>query len=319
MFVKYTKSGSKENPIIYVQLVQSYRDKKGRPRHRVIINLGRKEDLIDSSIVDKIIKGLAQLTTKLMIIDKSEFSTSTKILGPIMACEAIWKKLKLKKKIDSVQENYKITYDLNKAVKLMVINRLVDPKSKLAIDEWKDKIYFDSKDISLQHLYRSLDVLADNKEVLEEALYRTSMTLFKPEIKVVFYDLTTTYFESQEQDDFRRFGYSKDNKTDCTQAVIGLILSKDGIPLGYEVFPGNTYEGHTVATMLDKLHIRYKIEKLVFVGDRGLLSKKVLQEIESAGYEYIVAAKLKTLPKQYHERILDRNQYRQIGEELWLS
>ena len=87
------------------------------------------------------------------------------------------------------------------------------------------------------------------------------MTLFKPEIKVVFYDLTTTYFESQEQDDFRRFGYSKDNKTDCTQAVIGLILSKDGIPLGYEVFPGNTYEGHTVATMLDKLHIRYKIEK----------------------------------------------------------
>jgi transposase len=319
MWIKRTETKPNGKEYVYLQLIQSYRDKNGKSKHRVILNLGKEQDVLDSSVVDDIIKGLEKLSKELIIIEKSEFKGNTKILGPILAVEAIWKKLKLKKNIDDIQNKYKIQFNLNESVKLMVINRLVDPKSKLAIETWKDKIHFDSNNIKLQHLYKSLDILADNKESLEESLYSTSMSLFKPEIKVVFYDLTTTYFESQAQDELRRFGYSKDNKTDCTQVVIGLIISKDGIPLGYEVFPGNTYEGHTVSAMLDKLHIRYKIGKLVFVGDRGLLSKKVLQEIEAAGYEYIVAAKLKSVPKEYHERILDRSQYRKIGDELWLS
>jgi len=319
MWIKRTKTKSKNKEYVYLQLIQSYRDKQGKTRHRVIINLGKEKDVLDSTVVDDIIKGLEKLSKELIIIEKSDFCADTKILGPILAVETIWKKLKLEKKLDDIQKQYKIKFDFNECVKLMVINRLVDPKSKQAIMEWKNKIYFDSNNIKLQHLYRSLDILAENKETLEESLYKTSMSLFKPEIKVVFYDLTTTYFESQIADILRRMGYSKDNKTDCTQIVLGLLLSKDGIPLGYEVFPGNTYEGSTVATMLDKLNNHYKIGKLVFVGDRGLLSKKVLHEIEAAGYDYIVAAKLKALPKEYHERILDLSQYRQVGDELWLS
>lgn len=315
MFVKYTKSGN----YTYVQLVQSYRDSRGKSRHKVIANLGRKDTLIDKGIVDKVIRSLSKLSKELVILDKAEFNAESKILGPILAIESAWKRLKLGSRLTEISDKYKFRFDFNKAVKLMVINRLIDPKSKLALDDWKGKLHFNWEDIKLENLYRSLDVLADNKENLEASLYDTSLTLFKPDIKLVFYDLTTAYFESQAPDDLRKFGYSKDNKTDCTQVVIGMVLSKDGLPLGYELFPGNQNEGKTVMKMLDKLHLRYKIGKLVFVGDRGLLSEKVLKDIEEAGYEYIVAAKVKSLPKKYHEKILGRSHYRQVGEELWLS
>ena len=143
--------------------------------------------------------------------------------------EKLWKELGVDEKLNNVREKYKIKYDFNKAVKLMVLNRLINPKSKLSILERKKELYGDYGDINLQHLYRSLDILSENKDFLEHELYKTTLELFKPEIKLVFYDLTSTYFESQEIDELRRFGYSKDNKTDCVQMLIGLLISKDGL------------------------------------------------------------------------------------------
>ena len=320
MFIKRTRGGSPQKPIYYLQLAKSYRDRRGKPRHKVIFTLGREEDVVDSNIVDSVIEALSTLAKKLIILEKNEeFLGASWILGPVLAIESVWKKLGLDTKLAAVQNRYKIEFDLCKAVKLMVLNRLVAPKSKLGVDEWKHRIYGDFADVQLQHLYRSLDILAENKDFLERKLYETSKTLFKPEIRLVFYDLTSTYFESVSSDDFRKFGYSKDNKTDCVQVLIGLLVSKDGIPLGYEIFPGNTYEGHTVLAMLNKLAYRFEIEKVVFVADKGILSKKVLAQIEGAGYEYIIAAKLPGLPEKWHEEILDPERYSEIGEELWTA
>ncbi len=315
MFIKKTHSKGKT----YVQIVQSYRDKKGKPKHRVILSLGR-EDSIEDGFLEELMKKLTQLSEKLILLDKREqFLGGSLLLGPVLAIESVWKKLGLDTKLAEVQNRYKIEFDLNKAVKLMVLNRLLAPKSKLGVDEWKHRIYGDFADVQLQHLYRSLDILADNKDFLERELYETSQTLFKPEIRLVFYDMTSTYFESVSSDEFRKFGYSKDNKTDCVQVLIGLLVSKDGIPLGYEIFPGNTYEGHTVLAMLNKLAHRFEIEKVVFVADKGILSKKVLAQIEQAGYEYIIAAKLPGLPEKWHEKILDPERYSKIGEGLWTA
>jgi len=85
--------------------------------------------------------------------------------------------------------------------------------------------------------------------------------------------LPPSYFESQIVDDLRRFGYSKENRTDCTQVVMGLVLSDHNIPLGYELFPGNTWEGHTVGKVIQKLKRRFSLEKVILVGDKGILSK----------------------------------------------
>jgi transposase len=318
LFIRRTIGGSKKNPIPYLQLVRSYRDSSGTPKHQVLCTLGREEDILNSGIAESLAKKFASLSDKLIVIEKAKESfLDTYLLGQILAVESIWKKLNLDETLNRVQSEYEIEFSLSKAVKLMVLNRLIDPKSKLSISRWKKRLYTDEFDkIELQHLYRSLDILEENKDMLERELYNKTESLFKPEINLVFYDLTTIYFESQREDVLRCFGYSKENKTDCVQVVVGLILSEDDIPLGYEVFSGNTFEGKTVSTMIKKLRERYAIKKLIFVADKGILSKSVLREIEGAGYNYIVAAKIKNLPKKYHEQILDRSSFRKINEDL---
>jgi len=318
MYIRRTKGGSKKKPIYYLQLVYSYRDKNGKPRQKVLCTLGREDEFINSDMPEKLAKRFAALKNTLIIIDKDkEAIGDTKLLGAILALEAIWKRLGLDKLLAEVKKKYKIKFDLNRAVKLMVLNRITDPKSKLSISRWKRKLYGDEyKGIKLQHLYRSLDILAEHKDMLQRGLYKRALSLFKPEVKVVFYDLTTLYFESQNEDELRRYGYSKDNKVDCVQVVLGMILSKDGIPLGYELFEGNKFEGKTVKRVIEKLKREYSIEKLIFVGDKGILSRKVLEEIEKAGYEYIVAAKVKRLGRRYESEIKDLSKYKELSEDV---
>lgn len=266
-------------------------------------------------------KKFAQLSDKLLVIDKNKESIgNTFILGEILDLEGVWKKLKLDETLERVKKQYEIEFPSKKAVKLMVLNRFSDPKSKLSINRWKEKLYGeDYNDVDLQHLYRTLDILAENKDMLQQELFEKTKSLFQPVINVVFYDLTTIYFESQQEDVLRKFGYSKENKSDCVQVVMGLILSEDNIPLGYEIFSGNTFEGNTVSVMIKKLKEKFSIEKVIFVADKGILREKVLKEIEQCGCEYIVAYKLKQLPKNYHNQILQKENYKKISEDLWLT
>lgn len=321
MFIKKTRGGSKDKPIYYLQLAQSYRDKDGKPKHRVLCTLGREEDIINGGLADSLAEKFASLSDKCILLNKEKQCLgSSYLLGPILALEAIWKKLNLQGLFETLRSQSNLNMDLEKAVKLMVLNRLVDPKSKLAIHDWKTKLYGeDYNSIELHHLYRSIDILAENTNMLQKELYETTLSLFKPEIKLVFYDLTTFYFESQIPDVLRKFGYSKDNKTDCVQIMLGLIISQDDIPLGYEIFPGNTYEGNTVKTMVERLKEKYEIEKIVFVADKGILSEKVLLELETAGYEYIVAYKIASMPKKDHERILDKQGYSIVNKDLQIK
>lgn len=321
MFLKRTKSGPKNNKKIYLQIAQSFRNKDGQPRQKIIGTLGREDQLKNSDQINQLIKKLAKLTDQLILIDKDkDQSGKATLFGSMLALESLWKTLKLETLFQSIQNMHQFTYDLNQIVKLMVLNRLIAPSSKRSLMEWKEKIFDQPfENIDLHQLYRSLTVLGENKDLLQQQLFQTSESLFKPQIRLVFYDLTTTYFESSDEDALRRFGYSKDNKTDCVQVVIGLLVSEDNVPLGYEVFPGNTFEGKTVKSMIDKLTHRFEIEKVVLVGDKGLLSKSVLEELEKQNYQYIVASKLSQTKTKYHESILDKASYTPIGDDVCLK
>jgi transposase len=321
MFIRKKVSGSKDNPITYLQLAYSYRNKEGKPRQKILCTLGKEDDMIDKGIAASLAQKFAALSKELIVLNKNNDSiTDTTILGPILVLEKMWKIMGLQNKLEQVKSENNIEFDFEKAVKLMIFNRLIDPKSKLGVIDWKNQLYSDDfQNVELNHLYRSLDFLSDNKDMLEKAMYKTNQSLFKPGVNIVFYDLTTLYFESSVSDDLRKFGYSKDNKTDCVQVVLGMLLSEDNIPLGYELFPGNTYEGHTVFSMLNKLKEKYEIKKIVMVADKGILSQKVLVEIEEAGYEYIIASKISKLPKKYHIQILDKDQYQKATDDLMIS
>jgi transposase len=315
MFIKRTRGGSKKKPIYYLQLVESYRE-KDKTRHRILCTLGREEDLLMDGTIENLTEKFAALSKQYLLVSKSEESLKDALIyGPMLVVNHLWKQLQMQSLLDGLQQHYKIEFSLAQVVKLMISNRLIDPLSKSATFNWKEKVYGEDWDqLELQHLFRSLDILADNQDMIEKSFFEKTRNLFKSPVSIVFYDLTTIYFESQQADALRKYGYSKDNKTDCVQVVIGLVINQDGLPISYHLFPGNTYEGKTVVPVLNKLKKDFLLEKIIFVGDKGLVGNEVMQELSSAGYEYIIAAKISKVAAEYHSEILNRKSYKRIDD-----
>jgi transposase len=174
----------------------------------------------------------------------------------------------------------------------------------------------------LQHFYRSLDFLNEHKEQIENELYWGNRDLLTLGVDVVLYDLTTLRFESTREDigELKRFGYSKEMRSDCTQIILGLLVDTDGIPLGFEVYPGNTFEGATLVDIVQRMRTRFKVRRFIFVADRGLFSSKNLEYIRSqCGHqedgEFIVGMKLGMI-KQRHNEFYDRSRFTKVNDDL---
>lgn len=129
-------------------------------------------------------------------------------------------------------------------------------------------------------------------------------------IDIIFFDATTVYFESFSSDEFKSIGFSKDLKFNQPQVLFCLMVNKDGLPIGYKVFPGDTYEGHTLIPVLKDLRQRYKIDKVIFVADAGMFNQDNLKELEAEGFEYVLGARLKNLNNALKEKILDKKHYK---------
>ena len=142
------------------------------------------------------------------------------------------------------------------------------------------------------------------------------MNLFN-QCDVVLYDLTTLRFEStrEDLDNFRRFGYSKEKRSDCTQVVFGLLVNTEGMPLGFDVYPGNTFEGKTMPSVISKLRKKFQVRRFIVVGDRGLFSNENLQLFKDHGNEFIVGLKLGLL-KDRSEEIYNLKNFEWITEDI---
>lgn len=305
MFIKITKTGKYE----YVQLVRTYRQ-DGKVKQEVVLNLGRMEEVINNPSLARIGQRLIELSTgkkpKHSLPDV--VSEAYVVNWGYLVYRSIWEQFGLDKLLISVKENRKIKFDLEKACFLMAVQHLLDPKSKLGTYLNQSR-YFGLKDVSLNHLYRSLDVLCDNKEKLETYIFQKNLNLFNMQVDVVFYDVTTFSFESVKKDSLRDFGFSKEGKFNEVQVVMGLIVDIEGRPIGYELFAGNTFEGKTLEAALDKLSARFGIRKVIVVADRGINSRMNLKAIADKGYEYIVAFRIKTATKSIQEEILNPEGY----------
>lgn len=150
-----------------------------------------------------------------------------------------------------------------------------------------------------------MDALILHKEDVQKRVFSVTEKLCFQEANLLLFDVTTLYFESTDADELRNFGFSKDQKFHMTQVVLALATTGDGLPIGYRLFPGNTAEISTLLTCLDEWRKTLSIGKVVFVGDRGMMSEKNLLALEQAGVTYVVGSKLKKLPKPMQEQILD--------------
>jgi transposase len=186
--------------------------------------------------------------------------------------------------------------------KQLVIARLSFPVSKLKTTDYLSKYQFFSIDV--QQVYRYLDKLhKTQKEKVQEISYNHSYTVLGGKVNIVFYDVTTLYFEIDDEDDLRKTGFSKEGKHQNPQIILGLLVSIDGYPLAYEIFEGNKFEGHTMLPVIDAFKARYNLGQLVIIADSGLLSNDNIKELNSKGYEFILGARIKSESSSIKKKI----------------
>ena len=174
----------------------------------------------------------------------------------------------------------------------LVIARLAFPLSKLKTVEY---IYrFQGVWIDIDAVYRFLDKLNSQlKEKVEQIAFNHTLKVLKGNINIVFYDMTTLYFEASDEDDLRKTGFSKDGKHSNPQIYLGLLVGLGGYAIGYDIFEGSIYEGHTLIPFVEKITAKFNLNKPVVVADAGLLSNENIKALEANGYEYIIGARLK--------------------------
>src|SRR5690554_6516744 len=228
-----------------------------------------------------------------------ETSLFNKVLSHIISHKLVGVELVLGKIFDDIGFNH-IDDELFRD---LVLYRLVYPKSKLKTTEYLYR--YSQKEYSEDEIYRYLDKLYDSqKETVQQISFRHTRSLFKEEIKVVFYDVTTVYFEVDNEDELRKTGFSKEGKHQNPQIVLGLLVSKNGYPLAYDIFEGNKFEGHTLLPVIDSFKMKYNIKQPVIVADSGLLSNQNIKDLKEKNYEFILGARIKNESHNIKEKIL---------------
>ena len=339
MFIREKKSP--HNPKkISVQIVESVRDGK-RVKQRIVRHVGVA---MDEQEVEKL-KDLAEL-----IKAKIEHEHTPSLFSPeeLASLAISSRKRKDEEKelyvdLKKLEEEQRVTIGFHEAygkiyeqlgfdsllksrhgtsanniLRHIVMARIANPCSKRASVMLLEEDF--GIRLDLNKVYRMMDKLDDQVILqIQKNAYHTTLSLFNDKIDVIFFDATTLYFESFTEDELKQNGFSKDHKFNQPQVIFSLMVTKEGLPIGYNVFPGSTYEGHTLVSALDKIKKQYQIDKVVFVADAGMLQEKNLSLLEAAGYEYIISARLKNLSSKFKEEILSQDFKKEKIKDLSFS
>ena len=234
----------------------------------------------------------------------------------------IYGKLYDELKVGSIIANPARNVSVAKIFKEMVISRIANPDSKRGSVAALEEKY--GVEIDLDKVYRMMDKRDDIAIAkLNTLSYNKTKELFGDKIDVIYFDATTIYFESFTEDTgedaLKKNGYSKDLKFNQPQVVLALMVTKEGLPIGYEAFSGDTFDGHTLIPSLKILREKYNIDNVVYVADSGMFNKNNLQELdqlEEHKFNYIVGARIKNISKSIKEQILNMNDYLQLNEDI---
>jgi transposase len=184
----------------------------------------------------------------------------------------------------------------------LCISRITHPGSKLNLSLYLQEN--NKADVSVDRIYYFMDRLNSRyKQQVEEISFLYTRKILGGKIGIVFYDMTTIYFESSQTDDFKETGFSKDGKHQHPQIFLGLLVGTDGYPIGYDIFEGGTYEGHTLIPILEKFEQRFKLDKPIVVADAGLLSSKNIEALKAKKYTFILGARIKNESKKIKDKI----------------
>lgn len=292
MFIRQNKNKSE---VISIQVID-----KSSGKYKLLKTIGSSSEL---NQIDKLVLEAQNYIKEIKRLNEFDFSNSNQliqnVLENITALKLSGIDLVLGKIFDEIGFN-KIEDSLFKD---LVLYRLVYPKSKLKTTEYLYR--FSQKQYSEDEIYRYMDKLYNKqKEIVQQISFDHTQFVLGTEISVVFYDVTTIYFESDNEDELRKTGFSKEGKHQNPQIILGLLVSKNGYPLAYDIFEGNKFEGHTMLPVIDAFNVKYNLNQLVIIADSGLLSSNNIEELQEKKYEFILGARIKSESQYIKEKIL---------------
>jgi transposase len=340
MYLRTTRQRRQHGPdAIYYQLAENYYHKdRRRSETRVIYTFGRA-DQVDPEALRRLAQSILRVANDARIdlpartfppdvgIDDIE---QVYMYGVLYAAHALWEELGIGPLLREKMEQDGCQAPHETALFAMTAHRLARPASKLACYEpWlADDVYWpDAQGLALEHLYRALDFLLHHIESLEQELFFRTADLFTADVDLIFWDTTTLYCEIDEEDEdgedwhgreipaLRKRGHNKEGRDGNPQVVVGLALTREGLPVRSWVFPGNTADVTTIAHLKDDLR-GWRLNRCVFVGDSGMFSEANRQRLSRALGRYILAVPMRKVTEVQREVLSRPGRYRDVATNL---
>lgn len=295
MFVRSKKVAGHE----YLQVVHGYRE-NGKVKQRVLMTLGKVDEESTYDNIDSLMHSMQKFSQRSAVLSAKypDINCTMKIVGPVMIFERLWRKLGIGEAIKNELKGRMFEFDVERAIFVSVLHRLLHSGSDLNCSTWMQKYEIaGSEGLEIQHLYRAMGFLGEKlkdtpaepgqfvlriKDKIEESIYLRDYGVFS-EFKMVFFDTTSTYFEGSGGKELGRRGYSKDNRPDLYQVIVGALLDEKGVPICCEILPGNTTDLKTIIPVTQRIKKRFGFWNYCIVADRGMISNSNLQHFQEQG------------------------------------
>ena len=318
MFFRVTRAGRHQ----YVQIARRYRD-AGVVKQQTLLSLGRLDALQASGQLDALLRSGLRLSRRLAVLDAQAAgqteAVAVRTIGPDLVFGRLWEQTGIAAVLAELLATRRYEFAVERAVYLTVLHRLFASGSDRAAERWRESYRLAGvAGLELHHLYRAMAFLGAPlahepgtlgsprcvKDQIEEALFARRRDLFTG-VDLVFFDTTSLYFEGRGGPTLGRRGHSKDHRPDLPQMVVGFVLDSQGRPLCCELWPGNTTDVKTLLPVVDRLHQRFRVREVCVLADRGMISRKVLAELEAATppVRYILGARMRR-QKEVSETVL---------------
>ncbi|CAA7600887.1 Transposase, IS4-like [Acididesulfobacillus acetoxydans] len=324
MYIRVTSRKNKDNSVVkYVQLAHNVRNPEtGSPQANVLFNFGRLDRLDMESLrrLERSIRRFLGEPLDPVEAPKPEL-LSCRPLGGAWFLDQLWRKLGIDSILKRRLKEREYRTEVERALFAMVANRALAPLSKLQLEKWvPEKVVIPGlANVEVQHCYRAMDFLLESQEDVEREVFYAVADLFYLEVDLLFFDTTSTYFEmdawDDEEQDLKALGHSKDSRPDLPQIVIGLAVTRDGIPIRSWVWPGNTSDMSVIPEVKRDL-AGWKLGRVVSVMDRGFSSEENLRILQRTGGHYIAGERLRAGKPEVEEALSHPGRFRTLQENL---
>ena len=314
------------NNYSYYSIIKDYTNINGKRTTKIFEKLGNQQQVEDRfgkiNTIEKIKEYIYELNSKdKNELVKIELNSSKRInkekrnfnIGYLFL-EKLYNDLKIKDICNKIQDQYKFEFNLNEVLSYLVFARIIYPSSKL--ETFKQcQNFIEQPTFKLHDEYRALSYIANNIDFIQENLFINSKNVIKRNSKVIYYDCTNYFFEINEEDDLRRHGISKEHKPNPIVGM-GLFMDGDGIPLSFNIYPGNQNEQKTLIPEESKIINDFKLDdtKVILCTDAGLASDDIKKYNIKDGRGFVITQSLKKLKEEYKEQVFDKKDWRLPGD-----